>query len=430
MKMTLTQGQPGKPIRRLGPIVILALMTLGTSQATGQGKSGGAKVRAAVVTPERRDITRSLRVPGTLAPDEQVDLFAKISGYVSMIELDIGDRVSKGDELVTINVPEMKDELRRIEAVLEAKRAKVRALEAKASQAQRMVDIAEAQVRRQAAEHDLSTLTLKRRRELHQGNAIPESALDEARSAAAVSQAQLRIAEAQVAGAQAERQAVDADVQVARADVMVARASAAQLRTLMQYATITAPFDGAITVRNVDHGTFVRSAAEGTTTPLLRIVKTDRIRVVIEVPESDAVFVRVGTRAHVDVKALRTGGFDATVSRIAGALKPATRTMRVEIDVDNRGGHLIAGMYAVVTLELEAKAQAMVIPSKAIRMEDKKTVVYVAANGVTKSVPIEIGYDDGIWAEITSGLGGSEQIITSTSGSIAPGVPVTPIPAG
>ena len=430
MKMILMQRKPCKPIRRLALVVILTLMTVWTSPALGQGKSGSAKVRAEVVTPERRDITRSLRLPGTLTPDEQVDLFAKASGYVSKIELDIGDTVSKGDALVTIRIPEMQDELRQMEAVLEAKLAKVRALEAKASQAQRMVEIAEAQVRRQVAEHDLSTLTLKRRQELHQGNAIPESALDEARSAAAVSQAQLRIAEAQVAGAQAERQSVDADVMVARADVMVARASTAQLRTLMQYATVRAPFDGVITVRSVDHGTFVRSAAEGMTTPLLRIAKMDRIRVVIEVPESDVAYVRVGTRAHIDVKALNAGGFDAAVSRIARALKPETRTMRVEIDVDNSGGRYLPGMYAFVVLELETKAQAMMIPSKAIRLEDKKTVVYVAEGGVTKSMPIEIGYDDGIWAEITSGLEGDEQIITSTSGSILPGVPIAVIPAG
>ncbi len=430
MKMTLTQGQPGKPIRRLAPVVILTLMTLGTSQALGQGKSDGAKVRAAVVTPERRTITRSLRVPATLVADEQVNLFAKTSGYVSKIELDIGDRVKKGDELVTISVPEMEDELRQMQAVLEAKQAKVRALEAKASQAQRMVEIAHAQVRRQAAGYELDAVTLKRRQELHEGNAIPESSLDEARSAAAVSEAQLRIAEAQVAGAQAARQAVDADVQVARADVMVARANIARLRTLMQYTSITAPFDGVVTVRNADHGTFVRSAAEGTAELLLCIAKTDRIRVVVEVPETDAPFVRVGTKAHVDVKALGDGGFDATVSRIAGALKPATRTMRVEIDVDNLKGHFLPGMYAFVMLKLETKAQAMMIPSKAIRLEGKETVVYVADDGVTKSIPIEIGYDDGIWAEITSGLGGNEQIITSTSGSILPGVPIAVIPAG
>ena len=398
--------------------------------AAAQDKSSDKKVRAMVVTPEQRAITRSLRVPGTLMADEQVDLFAKASGYVSKIELDIGDSVSRGDALVTISVPEMQDELRQLESILDAKQAKVRALEAKASQAMRMVDIALAQVRRYAAEYDLDALNLKRRQELHQGNAIPESALDEARSAAAVSQAQLRIAEAQVAGAQAERQAVDADVQVAGADVMVAEASTARLRTLMQYATIRAPFDGAITVRSVDHGTFVRSAAEGATTPLLRIAKMDRIRVVVEVPESDAPYIRVGTVAHVDVKALGGSGFEATVSRTAGALKPETRTMRVEIDVANAEGRLLPGMYAFVMLTLETKAQAMVIPSKAIRQEDKKTVVYVAANGVTKSIPIEIGYDDGIWAEVMSGLAGIEQIITSTSGSILPGVPVTPIPAG
>ncbi len=410
--------------------LILATSPLAVPRALGQANPNGNAVRASVVRPERRTINRDLRLPGTLAADEQVDLFAKISGYVSKIELDIGDRVQKGRELLTISVPEMKDELRQAQAVLAAKQARVRALRAKATQAQRMIETAHAQVQRQAAEHELDAANLTRRRALHEANAIPEEALDEARSASAVSEAQLQIARAQVAGAEAQKQAVDADVQVAQSDVMVATANIARIGTLMQYASIRAPFAGVITVRNVDHGTFVRSAADGTTAPLLRIAKTDRIRIVVDVPESDARFVRVGTEAIIDVKALGTGPFNATVSRTAAALEPKTRTMRAEIDIDNGDNQLIPGMYAHVTLHVQAIVDAMVIPSKAIRVQGKQVVVFVAANGITRSIPIKLGYDDGIWAEVKSGLSGDEQVITATSSVVAPGVAVATVTPG
>lgn len=408
------------------PGLLAVLVTaLSVSSAFGQDASDSNKVRATVVTPERRTITRDLQVPGSLTADERVDLYAKLSGYVSNIELDIGDRVKKGDVLVTISIPEMKDEVRSAAAVLTAKEAHVRALQAKSSQAQRMVETARAEVQRQAAQYELDAANLARRQELHDGHAIPEQALDEARSAAAVSQAQLRIAEAQVAGAEAAKQADDADVQVARANVLVAEAHIAGLQTLMQYTSIRAPFDGVITARNVDHGAFVRSAAEGMTAPLLRIENTDRIRVVVHVPETDAPHVHVGTKTMVDVKALGGDALAAVVSRTAGAINPSTRTLRVEIDIENHENRFIPGMYALVELRLETMAQAMVIPSKAIRIQDKETVVFVAANGITHSIPIKIGYDDGIWAEVTSGLSGSEQVITSTNSALEPGLPVS-----
>ncbi len=380
-----------------------------------------------VVQPSQRDIVRELRLPGSLIADEQVDLYAKISGYVSEIHVDIGDRVAKGDVLAVISVPEMAGELQQAQAALHAKQARVRALEAKVVQAQRMIETARAQVKRYVAEHELGQINLKRKQELHEGNAIPEQALDEARSAYAITEAQLQIAKAGVAGAGAEKMAVDADVQVARAEVLVAQADLGRLQTIMQYATITAPFDGVIAVRNIDHGTFVRSAEEGTTTPLLRIAKTDRIRLVVEIPEVDARYVGIGTEVQIDIKALGGDPRPGAVSRTAGTLKPNTRTMRAEIDLDNKDGRLAPGMFAHVLVKLEQKKQATVIPSKAIRVLDGKTIVLVAANGEAQARPVQIGYDDGIWAEVLSGLSANDQVITSTSGAVTPGSGVTPV---
>ena len=405
---------------------VLATLSAGPTAAQ-ESQTGGKGIGVAVVNPARRGIVRKLNLPATLRADEVVDLFAKTSGYVEMIDVDIGSRVKKGDLLVQISVPEMVDEQRQLEAIVRAKTAKVRALQAKSVQAQRMVETAETEVQRYAAEHALEQISLKRKRELRDGNAIPEQALDEAVSAHAITEAQLQIAHARVAGAIAEKQAVDADVDVAKADMMVVQANLARLKTLMGYASIRAPFDGVITVRGVDHGAFVRSAAEGTTTSLLRIAKMDRIRVVIEIPEVDVSFVTVGTAVTIDVKASRQEPLSARISRMAGALKPDTRTMRVEADIDNAEGKFAPGMYARVVVILETNAQAMVIPSQAIRMEEETTVVLISAGGVARSKPVKIGYDDGIWAEVLSGLDERDLVITSTSGAVTPGVAVEPI---
>lgn len=391
------------------------------NQATAQQNSG---VRAEVMKPERRKVIRKLKLPATLIADEQVDLYAKTSGYIDQINVDIGSRVKKGDVLTTISVPEMKDELQQIQAVLKAKQARVRAFTAKATQVQRMVDTTRSEVQRYQAQYDLAALNLRRKEELREANAIPEQALDEARSSSAISKAQLQIAETKVKGAQASYQAVIADVEVAESDVMVARANESRLKTMMDYATIKAPFDGLITERHVDHGTFVRSAAEGTTMSLLTIANTNRIRVVMEVAEIDAYYIHVGTSVLVNIKALGGKSYEGKVSRIAGAVKPETRTMRVEVDLENSEGVITPGMYAQVTVILETTSDATVIKSKAIRTEGNETVVYIVENGVARLRPVKIGYDDGIWAEILSGLQGTEDVITASGGTITPGTMV------
>lgn len=395
--------------------------------ATGddsRGRSDTPPVRVVVVKAEQRPLTRVLRMPATLQAGESADLYAKTSGYVSTIVVDIGSRVKKGDALATIDVPEMLDELHQAQAVREAKRANVGAVKARVAQADSMIATAQAQLQRAAAERELWILTVNRKKELLDAQAIPDQAFDEARTRLAMAEAQVQTAKAGVASAEAQRQAVEADVAVAQSQVAVEEARVARLNTLMNYATIRAPFDGVVTDRHVDPGAFVRSAAEGAGHSLMTIANVSYIRLVLEIPEVDTPFVGVGTDVTVDVKALKDDPITATVTRSAMALKAKTRTMRVEVDLENRSGRLAPGMYAQVEVKLESKSQAMLIPSKAIRVRGKKISVLVAQNGIAQAKPVTIGYDDGIWAEVITGLGGDEEIIISASGAIAPGAPV------
>lgn len=408
------------------------LMFIGFSSEHTQAQPNQNKqaIRVEVVKPERRSLAQSLHLPGTLAAGERVDLFAKTSGYIGEVLVDIGSRVKKHDKLVVLDIPEMTDTLRQAEAVLESTRAKVGAMEAKASHAQSMITTAEAAVTQFQAELDLSRNTVRRKKELLEAKAIPDQDYDEAQTRLAVVEAQIQNAQAHVESTKADKQSADADVEVAKARVAVEQANVARLRTLMEYSTIRAPFDGVVTARMVDPGDFVRSATQGDARSLVTVVNDGFIRLVIEVPESDVPFVHVGTKLEVQSDALGKEPMLTEVVRTAGALKEQTRTMRVEAQIDNSNHVIIPGLYARVAVHFDTKQQAMMIPSKAVRAKGKEISVLVAEGGVARAKPITLGYDDGIWAEVRSGLTGDEQVIVAAAGAVVDGAAVKAIVSG
>ena len=336
-------------------------------------KAGGEQpTPVEVVGVVHRPLTRMLNIPATLEAYEKADLYAKISGFITKVNVDIGDYVRKGDVLMEIAVPEIVDKLHQCEAILEAKRAREK----------------------------LDEITAKRQEQLAADKAISQQGLDEALSQFAI----------------------------AKADTKVAESEVARMRTLLEYATITAPFDGVITARNFDPGAFVRSAADGQTQPLFALAKTDKIRLVIHIPEPDVPFVGTGTKVEIKIQCLNGKTIESAVTRTSVALNPNTRTMRAEVDLDNKNGQLAPGMYAQVSVKLETKDNAMVIPSKTIRVRGRDIYVLVSRDGVARSCPVETGYDDGIWVEIVGGqLKDNDLIIISATSAVAPGAPVKAI---
>jgi HlyD family secretion protein len=317
----------------------------------GSSPSGGPTSQAA-----GQNRSRTFTLPAILVADNTADLYAKTSGYVNQLKVDIGSRVRKGDVLFTVYVPETHDELRQREAFLGVKRATVEALKAKVVQAQLTVKAAEADQKRVEAELALSQVTYDRKAELFQGKAIPAQELDDIKSQLEVSKAKLLTAQAVVASAQGAELAAEADVKAAEADVALAEADVARLKTLIAYETVAAAFDGVITRRNVDVGWFVRSAAQGNTSWLLTLDKMDVVRVVVYIPEAQAPFVRAGGAVQVQIQSFDAAPFPATVSRTAVAIGSDTRTMRAEVDLKNADGRLSPGMYAKVTFQTDHNA--------------------------------------------------------------------------
>jgi len=283
-------------------------------------------------------------IPAVLRADELVDLYAKSSGYVATISVDIGSRVRKGDVLLTISVPELAAESAYAEATLSAKRAK-------AAQARSLLEAARAEEGRSTAEDELQRITAKRKEDLFKRQAIPQQEWDEARSRLAISQAELKNAAAKIASS-------EGDIQIADAEVKMAEAKCDEIRSILDYTRLVAPFDGVITRRMVDVGAFVRSAAQGVTTPLFTLAKTDPLRLVLDIPEADSARVRVGSDVLFQVKSLGDQKFPARISRTSLALRSDSRTMQAEADIANADGRFVPGMYAQASIQLVADRAA------------------------------------------------------------------------
>ncbi|MBI3303583.1 MAG: efflux RND transporter periplasmic adaptor subunit [Deltaproteobacteria bacterium] len=338
----------------------------------------GALVPSVQVTEPRREaISRTLTLPGSVEAFEKARLYAKVAGYLEKIHVDIGDRVTKGQVLAVLDIPEMAMEYAQAEAEL---------AEAKAQHAKAQVDDA------------LQKVVLERSKTLRAREAITQQQLDEAQARGEVAAAEVRLAQARIDNVQAHL---------------------GKLKTLMEYARIKAPFDGIVTERFVDPGALIQVATStSNVSPLVTVQRVDMVRVFVAVPEPDVPAVDRGDPATLVLSALPEKKFAGTVTRFASALDSSTRTMKVEVDLPNPEGLLRPGMYGNLTLNLETRAEAFTLPATALLTEKGKVFVYVVEDGQARKVEVTTGIDNGIRVEITSGLQGHEEVIVAGANAV------------
>jgi RND family efflux transporter MFP subunit len=374
-------------MRRIFSLSSIKLAVLGAVIATGLGfylfSSGKSETASAAnaqpapaqtvetIRPIRSDIAHSFNTNGTLEAFETADLYPKVSGYLAEVRVDIGDRVKKGQVLAVISLPETEKQLAEAEATIASKRANLA----------------------------LQQITLQRQEGLLKIRATSQQTYDEAK----------------------------ANASVAAADVDLAVATAAQIRTMLDYTRIVAPFDGVVAHRQVNRGDFVQAASSGRTTPLFTVQRVDIIRVFCNVPESDVSRVRVGLRAYVKAYGLEEP-IAGKVTRFEGRLDPQTRNMRTEIDVPNPGGRLYPGMYAQVSLETELHQNALTLPVSAVGTDGSGKFVYAVQQGRIVRQPVQIGMTEGGMAEILSGLSDKAEIAMVVQGAPPAGTPAKAIP--
>jgi len=336
---------------------------LESSGSTAAALQEDAPARAIVVSvskPDRRDITDRITVPGTVTPYEQVTLYAKVTGYLESIKVDIGDRVRRGDVLAEIDVPEMA-------ASIEEKRAAVVRSEAQVQQAKASISQYQAELEFRRASH--KRLSAIRERD---ADVLPQQQVDQALAGLGVAESKLKTAQA--------------DVKVAEAAVASASAALATMNRMADYTRIVAPMNGVVTERFVDPGALVQAASSSRTqvAPLVSLARVDRVRVIVDVPEPSTPFVQRGTTASIVSAGLPAQGVSARVARTGTVLNPGTRTMRVELDIDNRDLRLRPGMTASVTLDFREQSDATTVPISAIQASGGEQAIFLVDGDTAK----------------------------------------------
>ena len=233
-------------------------------------------------------------------------------------------------------------------------------------------------------------------------------------------------AEAAVTAAKAKVAAAGADVTNARAAVNVAQAALARAKVMEKYTYVRAPFAGVVTHRTYHEGDFIEGADSNRKQPVLRVARTDKMRVIVDVPDPDVPYTRKGTRSEVRVDSLPGKVFPGVVARTAGAEDYATRTMRTEVDLPNPDGALADGMFGEVTLFLGKTAHGLSIPSECFAGvgKDDRRPVFVVRDGKAHRVEVRVGLDDGARAEVLSGLTPQDQVVHTHHPGLADGNPV------
>ncbi len=351
-------------------------------------------------------------------PFQEVDVMAKVSGYVKQIRVDAGDRVKENELLATLEIPEMADDLARAKAGVDRSSAEV----ARAND----------EIRRAESAYDIAHLSYTRLAEVSRKRPglVAQQEIDDAHSKDLV-------AEAQVAAAKSNLIAAMQQVDVNKAEV-------AKVNTMHDYTRVTAPFAGVITKRFADKGSMIQAgtASQTQAMPLVRLSENSLLRLILPVPESVVPTVHVGGQVDVNVPSLNRT-FPGKVARFSDKVQLTTRTMDTEVDVPNANLVLIPGMYAEVTLTLNKRNGALAIPLSAVYSGGDSSdptpaeqsgssaassgqVMTVNADGRIEVHKVTLGIEAATLVEVRSGLQEGDLVVIGNRGSLQPGQQVQP----
>ena len=391
----------------LGAAAVCLVVAVMVARRVRAGAPSGASeprddIPYAAVAPVRREtIANSLSIAGQFSPYQNVELHAKVAGYIRNIYVDIGDHVHQGQVLAVLEIPEL------VAEVDEAKAA--------VHHAEDEIHRAQSDVLRAEADNVA----------LH-ANAVRLVNTDKARPGL-IAQQELDDATAKDRSSQAQVEAAKSSLAAAKQQLAVAKANQQHYSALSDYSRIVAPYSGVVTWRFSDTGALVQAGTSNTSgLPIVTLAEIDVLRLRIPVPESLTSKVRIGDSADVHVQA--TGEhFTGKVARFTNSLDPSTRTMQVEIDVPNPDYHLQPGMYADVRLSANSVSNALTVPIEAIqRTENKTSVLVLDAQNRVQSREVRLGVESSNNVEILAGLAEGERVIVGNLGSYQPGEVVRP----
>jgi RND family efflux transporter MFP subunit len=347
-----------------------------------------------VAAKQAKSIT-DLALPGNVQAITEAPILARAEGYVKKRYADIGDRVKAGQLLAEIDAPDLDQQVSQARASLE--------------QAQAALIQAQANLEQAKANEALADVTKKRNDTLVDRGVLSKQEGDQSTANYRAQFAAVRAGEANIAASEQS--------------VRAAKANLDRLLELQGYKSVRAPFAGVVTLRNIDTGTLINSGS----TMLFRVAQFDVLRIFINVPQSVYSSLQVGSPADVSVEELAGRKFAGKITRLSGALDSSTRTLLMEVQVQNPDGALRPGMYATVRLSTARKHLPVIIPGDAVvTRANGITVAVVDSDNTAHFRPVQMGRDYGLDVEILSGLQAGESVVVNPTDDVREGVKVQP----
>jgi RND family efflux transporter MFP subunit len=389
---------------------LVAAMVLALSSCSGnrneQVQASGPAATVGVTRVVKKSLSRQITLSSELVPFQEIDVYAKESGYVKKLLVDYGTHVKTGQAMAVLEIPEL-------EAQLQEDQAQIK-------NAANQVSRAQHELYRYQAQYKALHLQYTRLNDVFQSQP------------GIVAQQEVDDAQGKDLAASSQVDAGQAALEAAESLMAETKAKLVHDQSLFDYSNITAPFSGVITERYANLGTLVQAGTNSSTQamPIVRLSEDDLFRLVIPVPESYVQYIRVGDHVDVRVPSLNRT-FSGKVARFSVDVREDTRTMHTEVDVSNPQRLLLPGLYADAELNLEQEHDVPTVPIQALNREGEKiTVFMVNGNGVLEERSVQLGLQTASDAEIASGVNPGEQIVVSDRSGLKPGEKVHPQEVG
>ena len=347
-------------------VVIFGVKARHGSEQTLEKETAVAAIPSVnVVYPTPSSLSSEIALPGNTQAFTDAPIYSRTSGYLKNWYFDIGAHVKKGQLMAIIETPEVDQQLQ----------------------------VAQADLKSAQANLDLANTTSTRYQNLLKTNSVSKQETDVAMSDAA-----------------AKKAAVDASM-----------ANVRRLEQLQSFEKVYAPFDGIVTARNTDIGRLISAGQNTTPQELFHLAAIGKIRVYVAVPEAYSSAIKDGGKAALTLDEYPGRSFEGTIARNSNAIDQSTRTLNVEVDVDNPKGELLPGAYVFVHFKVPEHVANLMIPSNTLLFRAQGLQVGVVRNGHVQLVPVKIGKDAGATVEIASGLTANDAVILDPSDSLANG---------
>ena len=406
-EMMKSQHRPS--VRSRASALAAVLLVCGVASSCSSGSKSAASSEAApiapVVTAHRQDLSSQLSIAAEFQPYQEVNVYAKVSGYIQKLYVDWGSHVKQGQLLAVLEIPELQQQLQQDEANVK--------------KSEQELERAKEDLNRAASAYKVAHLTYTRLADVQKSR--PEL----------VAQEEIDVAEGKDLEASASVSSAKDTLAGSEQELAASKAALEKDRALFGYSRITAPFDGVVTQIDAYTGALLPAGTSSNKgdQSLCHLSQIDQLRLVIPVPERTVADLRVGESVTVRVSSINKA-FPGKVSLFSDQIDQQTRTMHTEVVVPNTKSEIVPGMYATVEIPLHTVQSALTVPVQAVQSsgEDRGTVLVVGSDNRIDRRDVTTGVQSATDVQILSGVTENERVIFGEQSQFKPGERVTPKP--